>query len=53
VNVGSGNDANVTLATPFDADLNLIGLDANGESVTIMWTGTFWIIIGNGANSVA
>jgi len=53
VNVASGNDANVTLTTPFDADLNLIGLNSNGESVTIMWTGTFWIIIGNGATSVA
>lgn len=52
-NVGAGNDANITLTSPFDADLNLIGLDANGESVTIMWAGTFWIIIGNGATSVA
>ena len=52
-NVGAGNDANITLATPFDADLDVIALDANGEHVTIMWTGTFWIVLGDGAASIA
>lgn len=49
----SSNDANVTLTTPFDDALDVIGLDNKGEHVTIMWAGTFWIVLGDGATSIA
>tara|TARA_R110000823_G_C15823187_1_gene489474 strand:+ start:127 stop:462 length:336 start_codon:yes stop_codon:yes gene_type:complete len=45
INAHASNDANITFASPFNAEADVISIDAKGEQVTAMWNGSAWVII--------